>query len=237
MNSVVFDKTGTITHGIPQVSHVELIDKTSCTMDRLLAVAGTAESCSEHPIANAIVQHAKKVCCFVVQGVEWSVGSEGSSGQRGQRSQVVKGVKWVKWSKGSTGINSLRCQQGEVVKRNHVPCDWCRVIWSTTKIITRQATRLAPSHSIVGPFHSLSLSAPYISLHIVEVVDTPFTFFYIFCILSGIECWPAGSSSRFSCRTRPRPQVLRVWRWKTCSSNKWRQNKRHHKPSIVRSRK
>lgn len=61
INSIVFDKTGTITHGIPRVTHIELVDKSSCTMNQLLAVAGTAESFSEHPIASAIVHHAKQV--------------------------------------------------------------------------------------------------------------------------------------------------------------------------------
>lgn len=61
INSIVFDKTGTVTHGIPRVTHIELVDKSSCTMNQLLALAGTAESFSEHPIASAIVHHAKQV--------------------------------------------------------------------------------------------------------------------------------------------------------------------------------
>jgi len=55
---VAMDKTGTLTEGKPQVVSVEpLGDHTS---ELLLAIAAAVESKSEHPIARAILQHAKK---------------------------------------------------------------------------------------------------------------------------------------------------------------------------------
>ena len=60
---MVFDKTGTVTYGVPHVTDVLLLtaDKSVNALHRLLAIVGTAESCSEHPMAGAIVKHAKTV--------------------------------------------------------------------------------------------------------------------------------------------------------------------------------
>ena len=57
----MFDKTGTITHGKPTVTKTNLFVPTDiCTVRLFLAVAGTAESSSEHPIGVAICNHAKE---------------------------------------------------------------------------------------------------------------------------------------------------------------------------------
>lgn len=65
INSIVFDKTGTLTHGVPRVARVATFVKESVyPLHVLLAIAGTAESSSEHPIATAIVKYAKKVQYF-----------------------------------------------------------------------------------------------------------------------------------------------------------------------------
>ena len=63
IDTVVFDKTGTVTYGSPHVGKVVILGKNqSLSLEhKLLAIIGTAESCSEHPIAGAIVSHAKKV--------------------------------------------------------------------------------------------------------------------------------------------------------------------------------
>ena len=62
VNVVVFDKTGTLTHGSPIVVKTALFVKPAqCSMEMLLAVTGTAENHSEHPIGLAITNYAKKV--------------------------------------------------------------------------------------------------------------------------------------------------------------------------------
>jgi len=54
---VVFDKTGTITHGEPRVT--EAIPAPGWDDGRLLALAASAEQVSEHPLGQAIVKAAK----------------------------------------------------------------------------------------------------------------------------------------------------------------------------------
>uniref|UniRef100_A0A8D8UT73 P-type Cu(+) transporter n=2 Tax=Cacopsylla melanoneura TaxID=428564 RepID=A0A8D8UT73_9HEMI len=59
---VVFDKTGTITHGVPTVSRLCMfVDESICSMAKLLCILGTAENNSEHPLASAIVKFVREV--------------------------------------------------------------------------------------------------------------------------------------------------------------------------------
>ena len=50
-DTLVMDKTGTITSGKPRVSHIEIID---CEVKEILSVASALESESNHPLASAI---------------------------------------------------------------------------------------------------------------------------------------------------------------------------------------
>ncbi|CAI9578482.1 unnamed protein product [Staurois parvus] len=61
INTVMFDKTGTITHGVPKVMRVLLLGDTSrIPLKRMLAVVGTAEASSEHPLGMAVVKYCKE---------------------------------------------------------------------------------------------------------------------------------------------------------------------------------
>lgn len=57
INTVVLDKTGTITKGEPSVTDIVPFD--SYTDENVLRISATAESGSEHPLARAIVSMAK----------------------------------------------------------------------------------------------------------------------------------------------------------------------------------
>lgn len=62
VRTVVFDKTGTITHGSPVVMQVKLLDESNgMHLHKLLAIVGTAESNSEHPLGTAVTKHCKEV--------------------------------------------------------------------------------------------------------------------------------------------------------------------------------
>jgi Cu+-exporting ATPase len=62
IDAIVFDKTGTLTHGKPVVTDIELAD--GHDNGRVFMLAAALERNSEHPLAEAIVAHAK------VKGVE-----------------------------------------------------------------------------------------------------------------------------------------------------------------------
>ncbi|XP_072118940.1 copper-transporting ATPase 2-like isoform X4 [Mobula birostris] len=58
---VMFDKTGTITHGTPKVIRVLVLrDVAELPLKKLLAVVGSAESGSEHPLGSAITKYCKE---------------------------------------------------------------------------------------------------------------------------------------------------------------------------------
>lgn len=58
INTVVFDKTGTITEGKPQVT--DIITYGGFDKNELLILAASAEKSSEHPLGEAIVEKAEK---------------------------------------------------------------------------------------------------------------------------------------------------------------------------------
>jgi P-type Cu+ transporter len=58
INYVIFDKTGTLTNGKPVVTEIIALNNT--TEKQILHIAASVEQHSEHPLAEAIVQHAHK---------------------------------------------------------------------------------------------------------------------------------------------------------------------------------
>jgi len=59
IDTVVLDKTGTITAGRPEITHVETIGNRFSSEDTLLESAASVEIGSEHPVGKAVVREAK----------------------------------------------------------------------------------------------------------------------------------------------------------------------------------
>ncbi|KFW12233.1 Copper-transporting ATPase 2, partial [Eurypyga helias] len=61
IKTVMFDKTGTITCGVPKVMRVLLLGDTAVlSLKQVLAVVGTAEASSEHPLGVAVTKYCKE---------------------------------------------------------------------------------------------------------------------------------------------------------------------------------
>ena len=57
VDAVVLDKTGTVTEGKPEVTHIEWVDESKS--DQLSSILLAMESQSEHPLAEAVANHLK----------------------------------------------------------------------------------------------------------------------------------------------------------------------------------
>ncbi|XP_065149700.1 copper-transporting ATPase 2 [Paramisgurnus dabryanus] len=61
VRAVMFDKTGTITNGVPQVTRVLVLwDRAKLPLRMVLAVVGTAEASSEHPLGMSVTKYCKE---------------------------------------------------------------------------------------------------------------------------------------------------------------------------------
>jgi Cu+-exporting ATPase len=59
VTTVVLDKTGTVTEGKPAVTDLIVAPNADLDENRLIALAAAVEASSEHPLADAIVRHAR----------------------------------------------------------------------------------------------------------------------------------------------------------------------------------
>jgi len=60
VDTLVLDKTGTLTEGRPSVAKIEIFEGSPLNSDALLSLAASAERASEHPLARAIVRAAEE---------------------------------------------------------------------------------------------------------------------------------------------------------------------------------
>ena len=90
--TVIFDKTGTITEGKPKVQSIEVFDN-NVSENEMIGLAGAAEEQSSHPLATAIMTEIKdrgieipkhsKIKTVVSRGVETKVG-------KGKEAKVIR---------------------------------------------------------------------------------------------------------------------------------------------------
>lgn len=59
INAIVFDKTGTLTYGRPELTDLKMLVQ-DISEEEILLLVGSAESASEHPLAEAIVRAARE---------------------------------------------------------------------------------------------------------------------------------------------------------------------------------
>ncbi len=94
LTAIVFDKTGTITEGKPQVTDLTNLSDTSD--DKLLALAGVAELHSEHFLGKAIVAHARELGLKLAEPDAFqSEPGRGVQAQIGEHSVFIGNRQWL----------------------------------------------------------------------------------------------------------------------------------------------
>ncbi len=93
VNTVLFDKTGTITLGVPKLENITIEDK-RYTKTQILSIAEAIERNSLHPLAKAIVYEAKKQKAKVLSAssIEENVG-KGISGEVEKKRYTLSKIK------------------------------------------------------------------------------------------------------------------------------------------------
>ncbi len=88
VDTLVIDKTGTLTEGKPELASIEFLDNSaSRSSDELLAMVASLESHSEHPLARAVVRaaQAKKIALRNVEDFRSTTGGGVSGTVNGQK--------------------------------------------------------------------------------------------------------------------------------------------------------
>lgn len=103
VNTLVVDKTGTLTEGKPRVSAVSVLEGAGFTKNGLLWMAASVESASEHPVGRAIVDAAREAGVELAEATEFhSIAGSGVEGEvLGDR--VLVGTGKFLLEKGVTG--------------------------------------------------------------------------------------------------------------------------------------
>ncbi len=94
VSALIFDKTGTITVGRPELARVELAPASGLSVDEALAVAAAVERHSLHPVAKALVEAARQrgLPTLAASDVREAVGSGIEASVAGSRARVQKAI-------------------------------------------------------------------------------------------------------------------------------------------------
>jgi len=97
VDTLVVDKTGTLTEGKPQVGNIELFEESGVSREQLLRLVASVERASEHPLAKAIVRAAedKKLSTQPVEEFRATPGG-GAEGKVADKHFIVGTAKFLK---------------------------------------------------------------------------------------------------------------------------------------------
>jgi P-type Cu+ transporter len=108
IDTVVVDKTGTLTEGRPQVTDVRTVDPV--TEEEIVRLAASIEKASEHPLAASIVFAAKERGLNVAPASDFeSITGGGVAGNVAQRSVAVGQSDFLR-ARGTTGTEALESE-------------------------------------------------------------------------------------------------------------------------------
>jgi len=114
VDTLVLDKTGTLTEGKPRVASVEVFKENDLSKERLLWVAASVERASEHPLAGAIVQAAKEKDIALTEATEFRATPGGGVEAVLQGDRVLIGTLKFFRERGIGGATSTSAQNSQV---------------------------------------------------------------------------------------------------------------------------
>ena len=103
VDTLVVDKTGTLTEGKPRVAGVSVFEGGGFSEEGLLWLAASVERASEHPLARAIVDAAKDKGVELAEVAEFCATSGGGAEGRVLEDRVLVGTLRFLQSRGVTG--------------------------------------------------------------------------------------------------------------------------------------
>ena len=120
IQTVVLDKTGTITKGKPELTDIVLSDQSIVKDDELLRLASSVEKVSEHPLAQAIVEgaQARKLELAEVKDFE-AIPGHGVSANVEGRSVLIGNLKLMNREK--IALGSLEEQSKSIADDGKTP--------------------------------------------------------------------------------------------------------------------
>jgi len=112
VDTLVVDKTGTLTEGRPLVMDVAVFEGAGFSKDSLLWLAASAERASEHPLARAIVEAAKDKGVELAEVTEFHATSGGGVEGRVLGDRVLVGTEKFLNEKGISAASGERLSVG-----------------------------------------------------------------------------------------------------------------------------
>src|SRR5277367_687368 len=92
VDTLVVDKTGTLTEGKPQITDVQVAEGSGLTKDELLSLAASLERASEHPLARAFVRAAEEKKLPLEQASDFRATAGGGVEALVQNKRVLAGT-------------------------------------------------------------------------------------------------------------------------------------------------
>ncbi len=118
LNAIVFDKTGTITEGKPRVS--DLVKVSRLGEDKIVMLAASAESNSEHFLARAIVEYARERSVGLTECSHfYSETGRGIEADVGGKKLLLGNQAWMEERK--VDVGRLLAAAGEFAEQGKTP--------------------------------------------------------------------------------------------------------------------
>jgi Cu+-exporting ATPase len=155
IDTIVLDKTGTITAGRPQVTNILLpskqIGNTSLTEDEMIRIAAALERASEHPLAEAVVRYAEQRGLTLPQPEAFeSQGGAGVVGIVEGNATIVGNPALLK--RYSVSIEPLQAEAGRLASEGKTPL-WVAINGELAGVIAVADTIKPSSFQAIRQLH------------------------------------------------------------------------------------